>query len=73
MPTEGIIEIRLTTATLPDQLAEVRHKLDRALANFSPPPSGRELVQNLRMISFYPLRYELYLVARTSQEPRTIL
>ena len=70
---EGQIIIHLTASTVTGKIVECRKKLDAWMATFGPPPKGREVCQVLRMVSFQPLKYELYLRTRVNDEPRTIL
>lgn len=72
-PNSGRLTIRLTTGTLPAQIAEVRDRLDAWIQSMEPPSQKSGLVQSLRLVSMYPLVYELSLRDRCYSEPRTIL
>jgi hypothetical protein len=70
---EGSITFRLTTTTLPEQIAEARSRLDRWLANITPPPKRLGQCQCLTLVKAYPLTYKLTLRHRVGDEPVTIL
>ena len=70
---EGETIIKLSAPTLTGMIAECREKLDSWLATFDRPSKAGGKRQMLRMVSFRPLKYELYLVPRDTGEAWTIL
>ena len=70
---EGVTTIRLNAPTVTGMIAECREQLDAWIATFDRPPQKQDVCQTLRMVSFQPLKYELYLRPRVGIEARTIL